>query len=136
MGKVALEECVRRLENGYKINKGVIEAEAHAIETLSSKEDILGFRRKYLKIIEDDLLTKYKEVTGKKEGFYALIEKNYDIHNIAVLKFNDAILFTLGHMFIDNVKKWYDTLPYVSKSILPHKNEMYRVMNESRSIKI
>lgn len=129
MSRQALEECVTRLENSYKTNKGIVEAEARAIEKLSSKKDILEFRKIYIEILKNNLLEKYDPASEKKEGFSKLIDKNYDINLIAALRFNDSMLFTLGHMYNKNVNNWYNALPYVSRSSIPKQNEMYRTMS-------
>ncbi|MGV8086692.1 MAG: hypothetical protein ACP5N1_03605 [Candidatus Woesearchaeota archaeon] len=130
MGKSALEECIKRLEDRYKRNTGVIEAEASAIESLRSKKDILEFRKRYLEIIKNDLLEGYAKSKNKNKGFYKLITKNYSIDEIAALKFNDNMLYTLGHMFTENVDKWFNHLPYINRTSLPRSKEMYSIMNE------
>jgi hypothetical protein len=127
MSTLQLEECVKRLEDSYKKNNGVIQAEAHAIETLNSRKDILEFRKKYIGILKNNLLKGY-ENSKHKTGFYKLIEKKYNIEDIAALKFNDSILFTLGHMSTNTIDNWYNYLPYVSRSTLPKMNEMYRIV--------
>jgi hypothetical protein len=130
MSKLQLEECIKRIEDSFKTDKGVINAEAHAVETLSSKKDILEFRKRYIEILKVELLKGYAQSKDKKQSFYRLIGKGYDIGDIAALKFNDSILFTLGHMFTKNVNNWYDNLPYVLKSSLPRQNEMYSEMHK------
>jgi len=130
MSKLKLEECVKKLEDSYAQNKGIIQAEAHAVEALSSKRDILEFRKRYIEILKVNLLSEYEKSKNKKEFFYSLIDKKFEIGDIAALKFNDSMLFTLGHMYTKNVENWYDYLPYVMRSALPKQKEMYKEMND------
>jgi hypothetical protein len=128
MSRQALDECVKRLEKSFETNKGIIEAEAKAIEKLNSRKDILDFRKKYIELLKNKTLTEYNESCEKK-GFCKLIDAGFNLDKIATLRFNDSMLFTLGHMYNSSINNWYKHLPYVMKSAIPKQTEMYRAMN-------
>jgi len=67
--------------------------------------------------------------SDEKKGFCKLIDNGYDLDKIAALRFNDSLLFTLGHMCGSSINNWYKHLPYVMKSSIPDETKMYRTMN-------
>ena len=120
-----LEHCIKQFDKARE--KGVINShiEIYAVNKLDNKEDILAFYTEYVEFMQDFI--NYEIDAGKESSATKLVDKGYDLEQVAEFFVHDGLMFTLGHIFNQNILKiWYDTLPHMNSDYF---DSMYKSSN-------
>ncbi|MCG2717598.1 MAG: hypothetical protein L6408_02030 [Nanoarchaeota archaeon] len=109
-----LEYCIQKLEENTKNNIIDPNVEIYAVNRLKEKKDILKFYRTYVGCMKQKLSTEIKK--NKKSHAVKLVDRGYPIQKVAAFFVHDGLMFTLGHIYNQEVlKAWYSVLPHMKR---------------------